>query len=225
VVRIREAGGVLIAKLSTGQFAQGNVWHRGSTKNPWNTARGSSGSSAGPASATAAGCVAFGIGTETSGSITSPTTECGLSALRPTFGRVTRHGGMVLAWSQDRVGPITRSIEDAAMIFNVIHGASELDNGTITMPFHFNSNIDLAGVRMGVRRSQNPNAPADPNGAAFLDKLKSLGAKTHELGPPPTVADSGGFGVESAAFFDNYVQMKAKELGMDMATILSTYGR
>ncbi|MEO7997543.1 MAG: amidase, partial [Gemmatimonadaceae bacterium] len=141
VVRLRNAGAVLIAKLSTGQFAQGGNWFRGSTKNPWNTTQGSSGSSAGPASATAAGCVAFGIGTETDGSIVSPTTTCGLSALRPTFGRVSRYGGMVLSWSQDRVGPITRNLEDAAMVFNVIHGGDPKDPSTITMPFHFNANI------------------------------------------------------------------------------------
>ena len=222
VVRIREAGGVLIAKLATGQFAQGGTWYRGTTKNPWNLSRSSSGSSAGPASGTAAGCVAFGIGTETSGSITSPTTECGLSALRPTFGRVSRYGGMVLAWSQDRVGPITRTVEDAAMVFNVIHGASEKDPGTITMPFHFDSNIDLAGVRVGVRAQRNPDANLD----AFVAKLKELGARTHELQNPPTVPGSqGGINVESAAAFDSYVQMKAKELGMDMETVLTTFGR
>ncbi|HEX7939363.1 MAG TPA: amidase, partial [Gemmatimonadaceae bacterium] len=216
VVRIREAGGVLIAKLATGQFAQGGNWFRGGCKNPWNQTRSSSGSSAGPASATAAGCVAFGIGTETSGSITSPTTECGISALRPTFGRVSRYGGMVLAWSQDRVGPITRSAEDAAMVFNVIHGASEKDPGTITMPFHFNNNIDLSGVRVGVRVQRNPDANID----AFAAKLRELGAKTHELQNPPTVPGSqGGLGAESAAAFDSYVQAKAKELGIDLATI------
>ncbi|MGH7677068.1 MAG: amidase, partial [Gemmatimonadaceae bacterium] len=122
VRRLRDAGAVLIAKLSTGQFAQGGNWFRGMTRNPWNTVQSSSGSSAGPASATAAGCVAFGIGTETSGSITSPATACGITALRPTFGRVSRYGGMVLAWSQDRVGPMTRTAEDAALVFNVIHG-------------------------------------------------------------------------------------------------------
>ena len=221
VARLRDAGAVLIAKLSTGQFAQGGDWFRGRTKNPWNLSRSSSGSSAGPASATAAGCVAFGIGTETSGSITSPTTECGLTALRPTFGRVSRHGGMVLAWSQDRVGPITRTAQDAAMVFNVIHGASEKDPGSLTMPFHFYSNIDLAGVRIGVRTQRTPDANYD----TFVAKLKELGAKTHEIGNPPTVAGSqGGIGVESAAAFDAYVQMKAKELGMDMATVLATWG-
>ncbi len=109
VVRLRDAGAVLIAKLATGLFAQNDQWFRGRTNNPWNLSQGSSGSSAGPASATAAGCVAFAIGTETSGSIVSPTIRCGLSALRPTFGRVSRYGGMVLAWSQDRVGPIVRT--------------------------------------------------------------------------------------------------------------------
>src|SRR4029079_14403308 len=123
VVRLRNAGAVLIAKLSTGQFAQGGNWFRGGTKNPWNTTQSSGGSSAGPGSATGGGCVAFGIGTETSGSIVGPASTCGISALRPAFGRVSRSGRMVLAWSQDRVGPLTRTAEDAAMVFNVIHGA------------------------------------------------------------------------------------------------------
>jgi Asp-tRNA(Asn)/Glu-tRNA(Gln) amidotransferase A subunit family amidase len=221
VVRLRNAGAVLIAKLSTGQFAQGGNWFRGGTKNPWNLTQSSSGSSAGPAAATAAGCVAFGIGTETSGSIVSPATTCGCSALRPTFGRVSRYGGMVLAWSQDRVGPITRTAEDAAMVFNVIHGSDAKDPGSITMPFHFNNNIDLSKLRIGVRAQQNP----DPVFDAFLAKLKELGAKPVDLAAPPNVAGSqGGINVESAAAFDAYVQMKAQQLGMDMATIQTTFG-
>ena len=224
VVRLRDAGAVLIAKLSTGQFAQGGNWFRGGTKNPWNITQSSSGSSAGPCSATAAGCVAFGIGTETSGSIVSPATTCGISALRPTFGRVSRSGGMVLAWSMDRVGPVTRTAEDAAMVFNVIHGADAKDPGSLTMPFHFQSNINLGGLRIAVRKQTNPTP--DPVFLAFVEKLKSLGAKPTELGDPPTVAGAQvGFDVESAAAFDSYVQMKAKELGMDMATVLTTYGR
>jgi Asp-tRNA(Asn)/Glu-tRNA(Gln) amidotransferase A subunit family amidase len=223
VVRLRNAGAVLIAKLSTGQFAQGGNWFRGGTKNPWNVSQGSSGSSAGPGSATAAGCVAFGIGTETDGSIVSPATTCGISALRPTFGRVSRHGGMVLSWSQDRVGPMTRNAEDAAMVFNVLHGGDEKDPATITMPFHFNANINLASLRIGVRRPQgNPN----PMFEAFVDKMKSLGAKPFDMAAPPTVAGSqGGIDQESAAAFDAYVQVKAKELNMDMATVMTTYGR
>jgi hypothetical protein len=210
VVRLRNAGAVLMAKLATGLFATGDQWYRGRTNNPWDIRRGSSGSSAGPSSATAAGCVAFGIGTETSGSIVSPARECGLSALRPTFGRVSRYGGMVLAWSQDRVGPICRSIEDCAMVFNVIHGADSKDPGTVTTPFHFDPNIKLASVRLGV----DANAPKE-----FVDKLRELGASPKEIGPRPQWQTGGVNGVEYAAAFDSYVQTKAKELGIDLASI------
>ncbi|MCX5755911.1 MAG: amidase [Gemmatimonadetes bacterium] len=209
VVRLREAGAVLIAKLATGLFASGDQWYRGRTNNPWDVRRGSSGSSAGPSSATAAGCVAFGIGTETSGSIVSPARECGLSALRPTFGRVSRYGGMVLAWSQDRVGPICRTIEDCALVFNIIHGVDVKDPGTVTTPFHFDRNIKLASLKIGV----DAMAPKE-----FMDGLKALGATPTPLGPRPTLA-GGGFGGESSAAFDSYVQMKAKELGIDLASI------
>ena len=209
VVRLRNAGAVLMAKLATGLFASGDNWYRGRTNNPWDIRRGSSGSSAGPASATAAGCVAFGIGTETSGSIVSPSRECGLSALRPTFGRVSRHGGMVLAWSQDRVGPICRTIEDCAMVFNEIHGVDPKDPGTITTPFNFDRNIKLASLRIGV----DANAPKE-----FVDKLRELGMTPKPIGPRPQTV-GGGFGAESAAAFDAYVQMKAKELGVDLATL------
>ena len=209
VVRLRQAGAILIAKLATGLFAQNDQWFRGRTNNPWNLALGSSGSSAGPASATAAGCVAFGIGTETSGSIVSPTTRCGLDALRPTFGRVSRAGGMVLAWSMDRVGPITRTVEDAAMVFNTIHGVDEKDPSTVMTPFHFDRKISLASLRIGV----DPNAPKE-----FVDKLKELGAQPKAVGPRPTVSGAGGGGlnVEDAAAFDGYVRTKAKEIGLDL---------
>ena len=210
VVRLRNAGAVLMAKLATGLFAQGDQWYRGRTNNPWDLRRGSSGSSAGPSSATAAGCVAFGIGTETSGSIVSPARECGLSALRPTFGRVSRHGGMVLGWSQDRVGPICRTIEDCAMVFNAIHGVDPKDPSTVMTPFHFDRGIKLASMRIGV----DANAPKE-----FVDKLRELGAVPNPIGPRPQLQGGGALGVESAAAFDSYVQWKAKELGIDLATI------
>jgi hypothetical protein len=212
VVRLREAGAVLIAKLATGLFAQNDQWFRGRTNNPWNLAQGSSGSSAGPSSATAAGCVAFGIGTETSGSIVSPATRCGVSALRPTFGRVSRSGGMVLGWSMDRVGPITRTVEDAAMVFNAIHGVDEKDPSTVMTPFQFDRKISLASLRIGV----DPNAPKE-----FVDKLKELGMQPKEVGPRPTVGGAGGGGlnVEDAAAFDDYVQIKAKEIGLDLNSL------
>ncbi len=179
VKRLRDAGAVLMAKLATGLFAQGDQWYRGRTNDPWDLRRGSSGSSAGPSSATAAGCVAFGIGTETSGSIVSPASQCGLSALRPTYGRVSRAGGMVLAWSQDRVGPICRTIEDAAMVFNTIHGSDPNDNSTVTTPFQFDRNIKVASMRIGV----DDAAPKE-----FVDGLHALGANLKPIGPRPQLA-------------------------------------
>ncbi len=209
VLRLRAAGAVLIAKLATGLFAQNDQWFRGRTNNPWNLVQGSSGSSAGPGSATAAGCVAFSIGTETQGSIVSPAVRNGVSALRPTFGRVSRHGGMVLAWSQDRVGPMCRTVEDCAMVFNAIHGVDEKDPSTITTPFQFDRNARLAAMRIGV----DPGAPKE-----LVDKLKELGAVPTVIGARPTVAGmtGGGLNVEYAAAFDSYVQRKAKEIGLDL---------
>lgn len=212
VVRLREAGAVLVAKLSTGLFAQNDWWFGGRTNNPWNLSLGSSGSSAGPASATAAGCVAFAIGTETSGSIVSPSIRCGVSALRPTFGRVSRHGGMVLAWSQDRVGPICRTVEDCAMVFNVLHGVDEKDPSTVTTPFHFDRALKLESIRLGV----DPNAPKE-----LVATLRAMGMQPRDIGTRPTVPGmaGGGLGVEYAAAFDAYVQRKAKETGLDLAAI------
>jgi Asp-tRNA(Asn)/Glu-tRNA(Gln) amidotransferase A subunit family amidase len=204
VTRLRDAGAVLIAKLATGLFANNDNWYRGRTNNPWDIRRGSSGSSAGPASATAAGCVAFGIGTETSGSIVSPSRECGISALRPTFGRVSRHGGMVGSWTRDRVGPMCRTIEDCAMVFNVIHGVDEKDPSTVMTPFQFDRNIDLASVRIGV----DAKAPQE-----FVKKLRELGAAPKTIGERPRVEGAGSGGGEGVASFDFYVQMLAKELG------------
>lgn len=209
VVRLRNAGAVLIAKLSTGLFAQNDQWFRGRTNNPWNLTLGSSGSSAGPGSATAAACVAFSIGTETQGSIVSPSIRCGISALRPTFGRVSRSGGMVLAWSQDRVGPMCRTVEDCAMVFNAIHGVDETDPSTVTTPFQYNRNLSLTSLRIGV----DANAPQE-----LVDGLRALGASPREIGARPTVPGmaGGGLNVEYAAAFDSYVQRKAKEIGLDL---------
>ncbi|HWP02104.1 MAG TPA: amidase, partial [Gemmatimonadaceae bacterium] len=213
VVRLREAGAILIAKLSTGLFAQGDNWYRGQTKNPWNLAQGSSGSSAGPASATAAGCVAFAIGTETQGSIVSPAIRCGLSALRPTFGRVSRHGGMVLAWTMDKVGPICRTVEDCAMVFSVIHGADEKDPATVTAPFQYERSPDLRRYRIGY----DERAPQ-----ALLDKLRELGAELRPIGQRPSTAGLSSLGVESAAAFDSYVSTLPQQF---VDSVLSATGR
>jgi Asp-tRNA(Asn)/Glu-tRNA(Gln) amidotransferase A subunit family amidase len=212
VVRLREAGAVLLAKLSTGLYAQNDWWFGGRTNNPWNTNIGASGSSAGPGSATAAGCVAFAIGTETQGSIVSPATRNGISALRPTYGRVSRHGGMVLSWSQDRVGPMCRTVEDCAMVFSVLHGVDTKDSSTVTMPFQFDRNLKLASLRIGV----DPAAPKE-----LVDTLRTLGMNPKTIGARPTVAgmQGGGLNVEYAAAFDFYVQRKAKEIGLDLNTV------
>lgn len=200
-IRLRDAGAILIAKLATGLFAQGDNWYRGQTKNPWNLSQGSSGSSAGPGSATAAGCVAFGIGTETQGSIVSPTIRNGLSALRPTFGRISRYGGMVLAWSMDKVGPMCRTVEDCALVFNTIHGADEKDPATVTAPFRFERNIDLKKLRIGY--DEGPGNSAAP--AAVIDKLRELGAELKPMPARPSSQGISGLGVESAAAFDSYI--------------------
>ncbi len=133
--RLEEAGAVLVAKLSLGALAMGDLWFGGRTRSPWDPRTGSSGSSAGSASAVAAGLVGFAIGSETLGSIVSPCRACGASGLRPTFGRVSRHGCMTLSWSMDKLGPIARSIEDCALIFDAIHGADGLDAAAVDQPF------------------------------------------------------------------------------------------
>ena len=149
VTRLEEAGAVLAAKLSVGALAWGDVWFDGTTKNPWNQEQGSSGSSAGPASATVAGLVGFSIGTETLGSIISPSQRCGATGLRPTFGRVSRHGAMALSWSMDKVGPICRSVEDCALVLNAIRGTDGKDPGAIDAPLPWNPTQDPIKIRLG----------------------------------------------------------------------------
>jgi Asp-tRNA(Asn)/Glu-tRNA(Gln) amidotransferase A subunit family amidase len=195
VVRLREAGAVLVAKLSTGELALGDTWFRGRTRNPWNVEEGASGSSAGPASATASACVAFSIGTETQGSIVSPSRRCGVSALRPTFGRVSRAGAMALAWSMDKPGPICRTIEDCALVFQAIHGSDERDPSTLTAPFRFERSPDLSAMRIGY----TDDAPR-----SFVEKLRELGADPHPM-PDLPAANESGLDVESAAAFEFHV--------------------
>ncbi len=152
--RLRSAGAVLLAKLSVGALAWGDVWYGGMTRNPWNVEQGSSGSSAGPAAATSAGLVGFSIGTETWGSIVSPCTRCGVTGLRPTFGRVSRQGAMALSWSMDKIGPMTRSVEDCAIVLDAIHGPDGLDPTVVDRPFSWPLERDVRTVRVGYVRSQ-----------------------------------------------------------------------
>jgi len=150
VKRLDEAGAVLVAKLTLGALANGDHWFGGITRNPWNPHQGSSGSSAGPASATAAGCVAFSIGSETLGSISSPSTRCGCTGLRPTFGFVPRTGAMALSWSMDKLGPICRSVEDCALVLDAIHGPDGKDRAVAqNAAFNWNANLDWRSLRVG----------------------------------------------------------------------------
>ena len=179
VQRLDAAGAVLIAKLTLGELAQGDRWYGGMTRNPWKLDQGSSGSSAGPASATAAGCMGFAIGSETLGSISSPSTRCGVTGLRPTFGRVPRTGAMALSWSMDKLGPLARSVEDCALIFAAMHGPDGADQTVHAAPFNWDGNAPLAGLRVGYVKSafdapveRHPTKPFDD---AALDVLRGLG--------------------------------------------------
>jgi Asp-tRNA(Asn)/Glu-tRNA(Gln) amidotransferase A subunit family amidase len=153
VKRLDDAGAVLIAKLTLGELAQGDIWFGGTTRNPWNVTQGSSGSSAGPASATAAGLVGFAIGTETLGSISSPSTRNGVTGLRPTFGRVPRTGAMALSWTMDKIGPICRSVEDCALVLEAIHGPDGFDRTVKEVPFSWDATVKPSSLRVGYVKS------------------------------------------------------------------------
>jgi Asp-tRNA(Asn)/Glu-tRNA(Gln) amidotransferase A subunit family amidase len=168
VERLRDAGAVLAAKLSLGALAQGDNWFRGQTKNPWN-GRGSSGSSAGPGSATAAGLVGFSLGTETRGSIISPSAVNGVVGLRPTYGRVSRHGAMALSWTMDKIGPMCRSVEDCALVFNAIYGPDGRDDSVIDAPFEWNPDVPLSKLRIGYVKTEFEPQSADGRGGGRGD--------------------------------------------------------
>lgn len=153
VRKLDQAGAVLVAKLTLGALAWGDVWFDGMTRNPWNLEEGSSGSSAGSASAVSAGLVPFAIGTETLGSIVSPCTRCGVTGLRPTYGQVSRSGAMALSWSMDKIGPIARSVGDCAVVFDAIRGADPRDPTTVDTPFPYRHDRGLEGLRIGYIKS------------------------------------------------------------------------
>ncbi len=154
VERLDAAGAVLLAKLSMGALAQGDLWFGGRTRNPWNPKQGSSGSSAGSASTVSAGCVGFAIGTETLGSISSPSTRCGVTGLRPTFGFVPRTGAMALSWSMDKIGPICRSVEDCALVLSAIHGPDGHDLSVEDAAFNWDAGFDWKTLRVGYLKAE-----------------------------------------------------------------------
>ncbi len=187
ITKLEEAGAILIAKMTLGELAMGDVWLGGKTKNPWNLNRGSSGSSAGSASAVAAGCMPFAIGSETLGSIVSPSSECGTTGLRPTFGRISKFGAMALSWSMDKLGPITRSVEDCAIVFNAIQGPDSKDLSLISAPFNYSSpqGASLKGMRIGFIKSEfNRKYANSANDSLSLKKIKDMGAELVEIELP-----------------------------------------
>ncbi len=209
VEMLREAGAVLLAKLTTGELASGDQWFGGQTKNPWNLAQGSSGSSAGPGSATAAGLVPFGIGSETSGSILSPSARCGVTGLRPTFGRVSRHGVMALSWTQDRMGPLCRYAEDCAMVMSVIAKPDYKDLSVTEIPFNWNAKFDYKKLKVGYLKDafdETRDPVAKKNEEAAFAQFEKLGVKMIPIKVPEGQADGGSFSVESGAFFDELVR-------------------
>jgi Asp-tRNA(Asn)/Glu-tRNA(Gln) amidotransferase A subunit family amidase len=207
--RLEEAGAVLVAKLTLGALAMGDQWFGGMTRNPWNVKQGSSGSSAGSASAVVAGLVGFAIGTETLGSIVSPCTRCGASGLRPTFGRVSRAGCMTLAWTMDKLGPIGRSIEDCALVFGAIHGADGLDAAAVDRPFRWPSNRELRTLRVGYVEPKK-----DAKEPKHLGVLRDLGVKLVPIKMPdkhPVDALGCILNAESAAAFDDLTRKGVSE--------------
>ncbi len=242
--RLEAAGAVLVAKTTVGELAWGDVWYGGTTKNPWKTSQGSSGSSAGSASSTAAGNVGFAIGTETWGSIVSPCTVCGASGLRPTFGRVSRHGAMALAWSMDKVGPIARSVEDLGLIFEAIHGRDERDPASVDRPFARPGRRDPRTIKVGVVTAlfdedytkwaesdeEKPGfAEWKKNDAATLDTLKRMGFNLVPVALPsswPTGSLANILTAEAAAAFDDLTRSgRDKELVRQVAQAWPTVFR
>jgi len=205
VKKLERAGAVLIAKLTLGALAWGDVWYGGMTRNPWNLDQGSSGSSAGPAAATSAGLVAFAIGTETWGSIVSPSTRCGASGLRPTFGRVSRAGAMALSWSMDKIGPICRTVEDCAIVFEAIRGEDGIDQTVLDGSFEYDFRADLENLRVGYLRDVfDEDYVNHDRDAATLIELQELGVELipMELPEYPVYSLSFVLSAEAAAAFD-----------------------
>jgi len=226
VTRLDNAGAILIAKLTLGSLAQGNHWWKEYTRNPWipeQLSPGSSGSSAGPASATSSGCVGFSIGSETNGSITSPSRTCGIAGFRPSFGRVPRTGAMALSWTTDKLGPMCRTVEDCALVFDAIQGPDGIDYSVKQYPFNWNastklSSLKIAYIKSDFERGGQNGAPATPIPEAmnFLKVLEGLGAKLEPIeAPTPNYGYLDNIILNSecgAAFQPDTLNGKIKEL-------------
>ena len=215
IKKIETAGGVLIAKLTMGALAWGDVWFGGKTRNPWNTEKGASGSSAGPASAVSAGLVPFAIGTETWGSIVSPSTVCGVTGLRPTYGRVSRTGAMALSWSMDKIGPICRNSEDLAIVFKAIHGKDGIDPTLYNAPFNYLPVVDLSKIKIAYLKNDfDKDYAFHKNDSLTLAKLKELGAELIPVELPDVDVNSLSFilSAEAGAVFDELTRSNRDDL-------------
>ena len=206
VQKLDEAGAVLVAKLSLGALAWGDVWFDGTTKNPWNLDQGSSGSSAGPAAAVSAGCVPFAIGSETLGSIVSPSTRCGVTGHRPTFGAVSRTGAMALSWSMDKLGPIARSARDCALVYDALRGADSGDPASVDVPFSFDPSVDPASLQVGyVKAAFEEDYDGQEADRQTLQVLRDQGIDLQPVELPtdlPIGAMLNTLNVEAATAFD-----------------------
>jgi Asp-tRNA(Asn)/Glu-tRNA(Gln) amidotransferase A subunit family amidase len=221
VERLHAAGAVLLAKLSMGSLAQGGVWFGGTTRNPWNPDTESSGSSAGSCAATAAGLVGFALGTETRGSIITPASICGVVGLRPTYGRVSRHGAMALSWTMDKVGPICRTVEDCALVFDAIRGPDGHDQTVVEAPFDWNPTSRLRQLRVGYVASEvvGDGSNRGLSRALLIDSLdlfRGLGVTLVPIDLPDFPTDAINFilAAEAAAAFDDLTRGK----GIDRLT-------
>jgi Asp-tRNA(Asn)/Glu-tRNA(Gln) amidotransferase A subunit family amidase len=221
VERLREAGAVLVAKLSMGSLAQGGVWFGGTTRNPWAPDTGSSGSSAGPAAATAGGLVGFSLGTETRGSIMTPSSLCGVVGLRPTYGRISRYGAMALSWTMDKIGPMCRTVEDCALVFNAIYGSDGRDDTVVDTPFAWNRPVSISKLRIGYIAREFEGSLANPEASplvlkAALDVLRKSGARLEPIDMPDFPADALSFilSAEAATAFDDLTRSR----GIDQLT-------
>jgi Asp-tRNA(Asn)/Glu-tRNA(Gln) amidotransferase A subunit family amidase len=215
VKKLEAAGAVLVVKLSMGALAWGDVWFGGMTRNPWDTTQGSSGSSAGSASAVSAGLLPFAVGTETWGSIVSPSTVCGVTGLRPSYGRVSRYGAMALSWSMDKIGPIGRNAEDCAIVFNAIYGPDENDQTVYNAGFKYNPQIDFKKIRIGyLKNDLEKDSAFNKQDSLTLNTFKKLGARLIPIELPKIDVNALAFilNAEAAASFDDLTRSSRDDL-------------
>ncbi|MGE5399486.1 MAG: amidase [Ignavibacteriales bacterium] len=215
IKKLTDAGAVLVAKLTMGALAWGDVWFGGKTRNPWDITKGSSGSSAGSASAVSAGLIPFAIGTETWGSIVSPSTICGVSGLRPTYGRVSRSGAMALSWSMDKIGPICRNAEDCALVFRYINGPDGIDQTLYNVAFNYDPKVNLKGLRIGyLKKDFEHNYAFKTNDSLTLETLRKMGAELIPIELPSLPVNDISFilNAEAAAAFDELTRSGRDDL-------------